>query len=281
MSMFDFSSTPALQHDFKRIDTPPERGRVVLIFGTDGTGKTTFATRYCPSPVFVIGFDGRSVDAVYNDSQQPNREIHYAPISYPEDIMRLDTNAAMAVGSRVFDRFMANFDHAISLAQTGKCRTLCIDTVTELDDIMQTRLRGRLDKAARDHGESKIIMKRQFMSLAQRAKASGCHLILIARAKELWANNSPTGKLGPVALCAETLKDVADWAGNIRVTATHASGLPGSTATPRFEIEVTKAGVRIQELLKVYTETEWQVVGGPFAYGCMMQWPDTPIETWL
>lgn len=268
------------QHDFVRITEASRKSVVCLVYGMGGTGKTTFVTRYCPPPIRLINLDGRCDGAVLVDQANRAVTIDVAKVDYDENILQMSNDQAMATGAQVFDRFMCNFDEALRRAKV-EGGTTAIDTGTELDDIMQYMTRGRLDQAGDDYGKSKKMMKRQWWSMVQRARSSGGHLVILARAKEAWMGGKVTDVLEPEALCSKTMVDAVDWAGNIAVTRKSVGGMIPSATTgeTKFSLTITKAGDRISELLQTYTEDQWGS-DGPFVYACQRQFPNYPVETW-
>lgn len=269
----DAESMTFANSDFGELDAPKKQANA-MIYGDGGTGKTTFATMYAPDPVAFINFDNRAHHAVMR-AKEAGRKIHYVHVPLSVNAAKLNPEAARAAGQTAVDMVERNFEIAVRESQRGNCRSICLDTGTEFDEMLKIAVRGRADMAKGDFGKSKDLMNRSWWRLLNMAREGNAHFILLARAKAIWENNEPTGKFafrGP-----EVMNDGVDWAAHIRLRKARAGRLK-----KEFEMEITKAGVNIAELNAVYKQEEWEAegMGGPFCYACMMQYPGTLPEDW-
>lgn len=267
------TSTPSgLGGDFITLEEPKRQANI-LIFGDGGTGKTSFVTRYCPTPIALINFDRRAGYAVANAKQQ-GRVIHYLPVDFPAHISKVDIEQAKKLGQDALDRVIANYELAVTASIRGDVRTICLDTGTELSEIMKIAFTGRVDRTKGDYGQSKDLINRQWWRLLNTAREGQAHLVILARGRAVWEANEPTGDFtyrGP-----EVMNDGVDWAGQIKVRKTKRM----AQVVKSFEIVITKAGVNIDELGRVYTEKDWEGLGGPFVYGSLMQYEGSNISDW-
>lgn len=254
------------------IPTAPKRQANVLIYGDAGTGKTSFCTRFAPDPIAFINFDRRASHAVQL-AKQIGKKVWFLEISTPANVTKLTDEAARAVGQKALDKTIKNFEIAVEESLKGNIRTICLDTGTEYSEILSLAIRGRVDKTKGDYGKSKDLINREWWRILNLAREGNAHLIILARAKSIWVNNEPTGKFtfrGP-----EVMNDGVDWAGEIRLRKKK-----GGRLKKEFELEVTKAGVNIEELGEVYTAELWEDLGGPFVYSCLMQYDGSSMEDW-
>lgn len=241
----------------------------VLIFGDAGNGKTTFALRYAPAPVAFINFDNRGKHAVLN-AQEDGRDIAYLHVGYPANYLRMDSEEVKKVGQKAVRKVVDNFEWAVRQSEKGNIRTICLDTATEYDEILKLALSGRIDKEKGDFGKRKDLINREFWRLCNLAREGNAHFIMLSRAKPIWENNEPTGRF--TFRCPEVANDAVDWTGHIRLR----KGRKGVTKK-EFEMEVTKAGINIEELGEVYREEDWDEEG-PFVHACMLQYGTGPEE---
>lgn len=267
------TSTPSgLGGDFITLEEPKRQANI-LIFGDGGTGKTSFVTRYCPTPIALINFDRRAGYAVAN-AKQAGRVIHYLPVDFPAHISKVDIEPAKKLGQDALDRVIANYELAVTASIRGDVRTICLDTGTELSEIMKIAFTGRVDRTKGDYGQSKDLINRQWWRLLNTAREGLAHLVILARGKAVWEGNEPTGEFtyrGP-----EVMNDGVDWSGQIKVRQTKRM----AQVVKSFEIKMTKCGVNIEELGKTYTEKDWEGLGGPFVYGSLMQYEGSNISDW-
>lgn len=253
-----------------------------LVFGDRGSGKTTVATMYAPQPVALINYDGRAEPAILK-AQDAGRIIKYSRLYLPRNLTKLTVEEGKRQGQATIDQTLINFEWALREAEKGNIRTICLDTITELEMALTCAIRGRADKKPKDYGESKGLINQQLMSMFDDAKKGPAHLIALGRAQEIWSGGSPTGQFKPRV--SDVVNDAVDWSGHMRVNVVGmGSGgkkvLGATNSGPKFEMEIKKAGVRIEELLNTYTEDEWAAFGGPFSYACFKQYPEIPLEAW-
>lgn len=241
----------------------------MMAFGDAGTGKSTLAAVFAPGPVAFINFDRRASHVV-NEAKRLGKVVRYLDAGVPANVLKMGEVECKKYAQESLDKVTRNFEIAVRESQRGNCRTICIDTGTELAEIITLAIRGHLDKG-NDYGRSKDLINREFWRLFNTAREGLAHLIILARARAVWVDNQPTNRFtfrGP-----EVLNDGVDWACHIRLKKS-VVGRPKK----EFEIEVTKAGVNIDELGAVYTSKEWDDSGGPFVLGCMRQYGTAQAE---
>jgi hypothetical protein len=250
----------------------PKRQCVALIYGEVKSGKTTFVTQYCPDPVAFINFDQRA-DYAVTKALQMGRKILYAGINYAaDDITKLDHAKAKLLGQAAVDKTIRNLKWAVADSKRpGGIKTIALDTGTEYDEILKLAVRGTLETVQGDFGRSKNMMNEQWQRIFNIARGGNAHLIILARTQEVWVGNAPTGRFGPRG--NDQMEILTDWSGHIRVKRRRKD-------PPKFELEIVRSGVSIGEMGNVYTEDEWAELGGPFAYACVNQYPDSELSDW-
>jgi len=244
---------------------------VGIIIGDGGSGKTTFITRYCPGPIALFTFDGRSDEAI-QEAQETRGEgiIQEFRIDFPFDAIFLNKDRAMKAAKTALDQYFRGLKIACDAAKQGQIVTIGHDTGTELNDLFQIYARGDLettkpegDKGHGDRGASKFIINRQWLTIFQMVRASGANFIVIGRPKQKWVDNAPV-KDTFLPYLPEVCNDATDWTGRISPIV-----VPATRKTPAevsFEIKISKAGPNITQLGRVYSSREWEPEGGPFAY---------------
>lgn len=271
---------------FERVK--PKNQANVLIFGGEGQGKTTFATEFAPEPVAIINFDHRSGRAV-DRAREHGRKIGLLEVEFSANVSRMETTEAQKLAQRVVNQVLKNFETAVAESRKGNVRSICIDTGSEYTEILNVAITGSQVGVKGDYGKSRELMNREWARMFGLAREGNAHLIVISRQKDVWENNAPTGETtyrGPAAM-----SELADWAGQIRVkkNTRAAGGIGGSVGGPvaanvqgakEFELRITKAGNNIAELGAVYSQNDWEALGGPFVYACYMQYPGSSPEDW-
>lgn len=243
----------------------PKKQAICMIFGSTGEGKTTFALRYTPQPVALINFDGRSEDAVCRETT-PSRSILFLGMPVPTYVTRLGDEDARRIGQLGVDKTFRNLEFAVNESRKGNVRTIVLDTGTELDKLINLSISGRVDRLKRDYGKSSHLIALEWgrvFSLAQEGKA---HLVILSRAKAVWAGDTPTGEFTFDG--SKHVDEGVKWAGHWRIKKSRL-GLKSKTAA--FELKITKAGQNLEELGNVYTADDWEDFGGPFVYANMLQ----------
>lgn len=261
--------------DFVTI-TKPTRQANILIYGDDGTGKTSFCVRYAPDPIMVLNFDGRADDVVY-EAIQEGREVKMARIALshknlPPEKMKIEAERAV-------EKTIRNFEIAIEESRRGNVRTILLDTATEYSEILKLAFDGTLRQTKEgSYGKDKDFVNRQWWRLFDLARETkSAHVIVTARAKEIWrktedGRQESTGRF--TYRCSPAVHAAVDWAAQIRFKTVF--GIP----KPEFEIEITKAGTNREELFEVYDEKLWDKLGGPFIYACVMNYKESTPDDW-
>lgn len=292
--------------DFTIIDRP-RRKAVILVFGDGGTGKTTFGLKYTPQPAFLIGFDGRS-EYVEEEMKTLGFPVPAVQIPPPSVLQKSD-NVKIAAGEAL-RKFFKNYDGAIEASKTEKVRTITIDTVSELGEIITLAVRGTLDNIKGDYGRSKDQINQIWWKIFGAARSVGnAHVIMLARASSIWENNEPTGDFR--ARVSDTVRDAVDFSLHIRMGS--GIGLAGSLvgglggvglagvglaagplvgptvlapAVPgkrhrEFELVVKKSGNTnpTQDIDLVFRQADWGD-DGPFVYACTRLMPRSVAGDW-
>lgn len=264
-------STSVGSHDFITL-TEAKQQCVGLVLGDPKSGKTTFVTDYCPTPIAFINFDGRAEHAV-NKALKNGRDIRYVQIAYAaDDISKLDHAKAKALGQAAIEKTIRNLKWAVGESKHGRIKTICFDTGTEYDEILKLAVRGTIENVQGDFGRSKNMMNEQWKRVFDIARGGKAHFIMLARTQEIWVGNAPTGRFGVRG--NDQMDILSDWSGMIKVKRKRKQD------PPRFELEIMRSGVNIAEMGNVYTEDDWAELGGPFAYTCINQYPDSSLEDW-
>lgn len=258
--------------DFEVIKAPKLQANI-LLFADAGCGKSTFATQYAPDPVAMINYDRRADHAVVK-STNSGRKVYMCRVDFPANITKLADDQARKIGQTALDKTVKNFEWAVRESQKGNVRSICLDTATELSEIMKLAITGRIDRTKGDYGRSKDLINREWWRLFNMAREGEAHLVVLSRAKAIWVNNEPTGRFTYRA--PEVVNDAVDWAAQIRL-----KKQVGKKPKKEFEMEVTKAGINIAELGEVYSKEEWEDLGGPFVYGCLLQYEGSSPEDWV
>lgn len=252
--------------DFVSISSPTRQANI-LIYGMEGTGKTTFCTRFAPEPVRVISLDGRADDCVF-EAEQMGRDVKIAKFFMP--IRAMNQTETKKAAQDLLDRINYNFEIAIQTA-----RTVLVDTTKELQEICKLAFDGTMEKVKEhSHGEDGHFANRQIWKMANLARQQKrCHLIFTARMTEIWKDQKPTGRFK--AECPKATAAAVDWAGQLRNKVKM-----GQVKKDEWELEITKAGTNNLELFEVYDSDMWDPFGGPFVYACMMNYKDSAPEDW-
>lgn len=257
--------------DFYDIVEPPLQS-ISLVFGDGGTGKTTFALEYAPEPAAFFSYDQRGRHVIKR-AKDKGRRILPVEINIPANVTRLGDEQARKIGQQAIDKTIKNLEIAVRESQKGNVRTITLDTGTEYSEILSLAIRGRVDRTKGDYGKSKDLINREWWRIFNLAREGNAHLIILARAKAIWVNNEPTGNFSPRG--PEVMMDAVDWAGQIRLKQRKGK------LKKEFELEITKAGVNIEELGSVYTASDWEDFGGPFVYACWQQYEGSEPEDWM
>ena len=268
---------------------------ISLLFGESGVGKSAFAfgtpdesgkniaVGGAPGPIAQINLDGRD-KLVYNKAVRAGRVIHRAPIIIPAalrpDQSDMPKNAA---GKRAEDdldeackttkrNFWASFDLAVEQSNKGAIRTIIVDTGSELTDVETLVARGHLGGTL-DKGRSKNRVNLAMQRLFLKARSGKAHLVILARSREKWKNNKPTGISTIVG--NEKLWEFADWVGEMSLRRG-----PVSDRFEGFQVTIRKSGGNIVEEGATYTDQDWGSLG-PFVYCCMKQYPGEDPANWI
>lgn len=270
----DETGTNVPGSDFIILEAPKLQANVV-VFGDAGMGKTTFCTDFCPGPVAFINFDRRADQAIYKAIKYKGKKIYLLRVHVPANLLKVSDVEAKKAGQEAVKRVIKNFEWAVEQSKLGKIRTIVLDTGTELSEILNLALTGKMEGVKNDFGKSKDLANREWWRLFNMAREGNAHFVVLARAQEIWVGNEPTGRFKPRGHAV--MLDAADWVGQTRLK--RKSGRR-SSGSKEFELEITKAGVNIDELGAVYTEEEWGD-DGPFVHACFMQFIETSEpENW-
>lgn len=261
------TSNPTIAGSDFTLPPAPKRQAIVLLFGNAGEGKTTTGLSHAPGEVAFFDIDGRGLYAAQK-AQADGKVIHYTSIPFPSDIAKLGDAVAKTTAQLSWDKFRKNYEIAVRESQKGNIRTIVIDTATELDELVTIMIKGRIDKKNDDYGKSDAIIKAALGQTIKMSREGQANLLMLARAKPIWESNGKFMHRGH-----DTLKYDADLAGHIRLQQQIGN------RKPKFELEVTKAGIDIDQLGQVYKEDDWDELG-PFVYMCLMNYPGSKARDW-
>jgi hypothetical protein len=293
------SGTPIPGTDFVTLSAPAPRA-ICMVYGRDGSGKSTFAARFAPGPVAFINLDGRAEHTVYESIVEHGRVVHYMSTGAPADVLNTEHEELKVYAADVLNKIKRNFTWAVEQSRQGKVRTIVIDTTKELADLVKLAVRGRVDRPAGtkedkgDFGKSDAVINRELWFFPTLARQSNANLVLIARSKPKYVGREDTGKVLPDT--DKVFTAAVDWIAEIRLASVEekqarlAEANNGQVnalqliqiaqAGPSFEVEISeKAGTNHSELNKVYSESDWKE-HGPFAYTCARMYKSTTVEDW-
>jgi hypothetical protein len=202
------------------------------------------------------------------------RRVNHLALDYPANLSKLNDAQAKAAGQKTWDRHMKNYELAVKESMKGNVRTIVIDTATELAEILAISKDGRVDQKKDDYGRTKGFVKLEMAKMIKMSREGNANLILLARAKEVWEGGQPTGTFkyqGP-----DTFEYDADFAGHLRLERRRSVKMKQSL---KHELQITKAGVDLEQLGEVYGEDDWGEMG-PFVYACVMNFPGTSPDDW-
>lgn len=242
-----------------------------VVFGNGGSGKTTVATEFAPDPVAFISLDRRGDEAVRR-AMKKGRRIVFLRVDMPANPTKLPDADVKKIGQTAVNKVIKNFEWAVKESLKGNIRTICVDTGTEYAEMLNMAVTGKELRVKGDFGKSKDLINREFWRLYNLAREGNAHFILLARAKEIWEGNEPTGRFSPKG--PDVIHDGADWCGHIRLARAQKKG-----QAKRFELQITKAGNNIEKIGKVYVsdpdaENTWEP-WGPFVAPTWEQFEET------
>lgn len=260
--------------DFTHVNSPTRQANI-LIVGEPKTGKTTFATRFAPDPIAILSFDGRSNDAAYEAEHEYNRKVvGVANLLMPQRSMSRDETKVEA--RLILEKAIRNVEISVEESKRRNIRTLLIDGIDIFGkEICKLALDGTMEKVKEhSHGEPGDFANRQVWRIANLARNSkSLHLVMTTGITEIWKDQKPTGLFKPEGPKA-TLRAV-DWAGWIRNKTVFGRSVAGE-----YEMEIISAGTDGSQLGKVYTQDDWETLGGPFVYACCENYKDSIPDDW-
>jgi hypothetical protein len=266
---------PKIFGDFTEPPEPKDQA-IALIFGLPGEGKTTFALSSAPGPIAFFDVDRRGLHAARR-AKAKGKRIAYTSLDYPKNLLKMGDVEARAAAQKQVDKYTRNYELALRESERGNIRTIVTDTWTELAEIFNIALTGRVDRKKDDYGKSAGLLKASISRLLKESRNSDANILMLARAKEVWEGGSPTGIYtfkGP-----DTLAYDADWAGHYRLSKARSIRRQRDPSRQVQELEITKAGINRKTLGRVYTREDWGTLG-PFIFACMKSYPGTTAETW-
>lgn len=243
---------------------------IALIFGESGSGKTAVPIQFAPQPVFTLNFDERDGPPIER-AKASGRVIHRAYLGVAASTYRKDEASIRKIGHDALCEVVHHIELATREVERGNCKTICVDTGTELTDIISMAITGSLDRKTNDFGKSSQLIGREWWQIYRLARESGAHFIVLAREKEIWVGQKPTGRFG--ASGSPIMREGADWAVRSFVRKKDGGNL--------YQLQVVKDGTAGTEIGSVYTSEEWEAIElGPFAYTCMNLYPGTDPSDW-
>jgi len=263
--------------DFKTPTTPKPQ-TIGLVFGGDGSGKTSFVTKFCPGPFALFGLDGRSQTAV-KEAADEGVKVHFLELDPVNTNLGVGRDKKVESSCKKYvEKFMKNLELVVqdSLKPNG-VKTICIDTGTELSEHVTLSVRGHLG-IEKDYGKSKDMINRIWWRICNLGRMSNAHLIILAREKELWEDNKPSGVMSFVG--NPIMNSTADWTANIKVISPKVNKKRKRISEVKFQLQMTKAGKNIGELGAIYDSDQWGELG-PFAFICMTQYPNVDVDVWM
>lgn len=237
--------------------TERKRRQFCLIHGDTGAGKTSFLTRFAPDPILLLNFDYRADDAV-EEARSMGRTISYHVIDIPSE--HSSSESIKIAAREKIEEMIAILSAGVRLSKQGKIRSIGIDTSDECDSLFNAAFFGDFGDWQVAYNKDKPFIKRQWMRIIRLLKQSDANVVILARTKEVWVGGSPSGNFRPDG--AKIVEAAVDWAGHLRTK----ERMDGKGK--KFELEVTKGGVNLEQEGEVYTERQWgkETDGNPFIY---------------
>ena len=239
------NSTSVTIPGFSVLDTPRPQ-TVNLIYGPDGSGKSTFAARYAPDPVAFINLDGRAEETVVESTKLYNRKIQFTQIQLPPNIADSKSDERVM---RKCKQHIESFFNLIKLVIKPRygIRSIVIDTATELDMLFKVGIRGHLGQGE-DFGATDISISATWFDLFNLIRPSGVNLIILAREGDIWKAGKSTGKLKP--RCNKAVSSAVDWSAYLENLS--------RPNKPNFKLTIDKAGTRGDYKGKIYKQSHWE-----------------------
>jgi len=275
----------------------PASRTVCVIHGLDGCGKSTLVTRFCPDPIQFINCDRRAEESAYDSGENYGKEIYYLDAALPSEISEFSPEYAKEVAEFLLHDIITK-DFKWSIA--NGVRTIGIDTASEFTRILNYAHRGHPIKQKPtkedpgDFGASDRAISEAIWYFVNKVRETrNVNLVILSRTKEEFDGPKPTGRY--YADCHKVFNHACDWSAYLSLKS-HEDMLrdleaahPGQPLTTSdllklqkrrpFSLKVTKGGMAIEEMDKVYTEDDWGE-DGPFAYACSRLIPRTTVEDW-
>ena len=162
-----------------------------LIYGESGTGKTFFALN-SPRPCAMIDLEAGSA--------------HYG------------SHETIGGFDRITTKSLRQIEEAIKFCEGGYYKTLVIDPITMLWDLLQQAGLEIAQNRARGKSEYEValtfkdwgILKKKYSSLMTSLVNLPCHVVMTARSKDL-IEELPNGKMKVVGVKAEAEKGTPYW----------------------------------------------------------------------
>lgn len=187
--------------------------RVTLVYGQNGTGKTSFVVSGS-DPLEYAELDAGSADRAFClNPELLHVAKFYSPLTSLQDIGRLSTTMVGATGKgavQVVHRLSgwrekySEFINWYLGALEGNSPVVAIDTETKLWQMARNALRQRIQDevpAAMQGDRLKRLEyeepNSQFHSLIEAAKASAKSLYIVAHEKNKWVGGEPTSDTEP------------------------------------------------------------------------------------
>ena len=275
----------------------PKAKAIVVLHGLDGSGKTTFVTRFCPDPITLINCDRRAEEAAYSDAENYGRTINYLDAALPADIADYSPEDSKALAEYIlYDRIKPDLIWSLN----NGVRTIGLDTAFEYTRILNYAFRGHPIKQKPtkedpgDFGAADRAINEEIWWLVNKIRENrNVNLVILSRSKEEHDGQKPLGTYRPD--CHKIFHQACDWSGFLSLTSEEEmterllaeSGTNSLTTSQMrkiktrrpFELKITKGGQAIEEMGKTYGEGEWGE-DGPFAYSCSRLIPRTTVEDW-
>lgn len=293
------SSSPVLtfnedDHDFTLESEITPRMNVAIAGGT-GVGKTSFITRYCPSPICLIYYDGRSEVAI-NEGRDLGKKIWGLDIPFDADILRSEEEGKR-LARDIIRKTYKNLKWAVGMSLQGQMKTIAIDGGTELSQIFDLGFDGVVEDRPGKYGKDFSYVDSQWRRIFSLLYQSKAHFIVTTRTKEIYKDNEGNdGKTRQVATGEfdirgpKVIGELCTWAAHLSLSDSPIQGVIArkkKDLEALWQLKMIKSGRNGTYHKAEFDRSDWNPGDnkyGPFAWISYLQnkdLVDCKPEDWL
>ena len=173
--------TVKLPDGFKAFtDLRPKRRLISVDIGHPGSGKTDWALRTSPEPIFYINLDPNGEEIAKKIILETGRRIYIARVEFTRDMSESAAKAEWAKCEKIIDNAL-KFNEG----------TMVLDTATEADELWRVAHFGKLEQVSQyKYGERNKFWKGFFNDCF----TGDMSVILLHKLKALYVNDKRTDK---------------------------------------------------------------------------------------